>query len=61
MKYQQLLAYPIGTLLLAIALLMGRFLPGSHVVDFLEGLFIGLSIVLNLSFAFKRSRRAICN
>ena len=44
---------PAGMACLAIALTIGRFVHpgaarGQHVVDFGEGLFLGLSISLNL-------------
>jgi hypothetical protein len=39
---------PLGLILLAIALLMDKFLKQSALFNFIEGLFIGLSIVLNV-------------
>lgn len=41
MTRKQLLALPIGMLLLAIALLMEKFLPGNNFLDFTEGFLIG--------------------
>ena len=54
-----ILTLPVGTVFFAIALLMERFLPATNLFDFLAGLFIGLSIVLNLSYAWHRSRKRI--
>jgi hypothetical protein len=50
MKRRQLLSMPFGVLFLAIALLIGKFLPDYNIYNFLEGLFIGLSIVLNIYY-----------
>lgn len=52
MKLNQILALPIGLLLLAIALLMGKFLPENNFLDFTEGLLMGLSAVLNIWFIY---------
>jgi hypothetical protein len=57
MKNKQLLALPIGIILLGISLLMGRFLPATNLFDFLEGLLIGLSIALNIAYIFYQSRK----
>jgi hypothetical protein len=59
MKYKQYSELPIGVLLLAIALLIERFLPENNVFDFTVGLLIGLSIVLNLKYAYKRSKKTL--
>ena len=50
MKFKQILAMPIGMLLLAIAILIKKFLPDSNLFSFLEGFLIGLSIVLNIYY-----------
>lgn len=50
MKMQQLLAQPIGMIILAIALLMQKFLPGNPLFDFTEGVLIGLSVILNIYY-----------
>lgn len=39
---------PLGSICLAVALLMDRFLVGEGILDFLIGLLIGVSVVLNL-------------
>lgn len=57
MTRKQLLALPIGMLLLAIALLMEKFLPGNNFLDFTEGFLIGLSIVLNIYYLIGTSRK----
>ena len=50
MKLKQALAMPIGMVLLAIAILMGKLLPPTNIFDFIEGMLTGLSIVLNLYY-----------
>lgn len=50
MKMQQLLAQPIGMIILAIALLMQKFLPVNPLFDFTEGVLIGLSVILNIYY-----------
>jgi len=52
MKIQQVLALPIGMIFLAIAILMEKFLPVNNLFDFIEGLFTGLSIALNIYYIF---------
>jgi hypothetical protein len=50
MKLQPLLAQPIGMILLAIALVMEKFLSPNGLIDFMEGLLIGLSVILNIYY-----------
>jgi hypothetical protein len=50
MRLRQALAMPIGMILLAIAILMGKFLPHGNILDFIIGVLIGLSIVLNICY-----------
>jgi len=52
MKLEKVLALPIGMICLAIAILMGKFLPVTNLFDFIEGLLTGLSIVLNIYYIF---------
>ena len=52
MKIQQVLALPIGMIFLAIAILMEKFLSTNNFLDFIEGFFTGLSIVLNIYYIF---------
>lgn len=59
MNNQPVLTWPLGTGLFAIAILMNRFLPATNLFDFIEGFLTGLSIVLNLRYAFNRSRRTL--
>jgi hypothetical protein len=59
MKFRQLSGWPLGAGLFAIALLMNRFLPSTDLSDFIEGFLTGLSIVLNLQYAFRRSRKTL--
>lgn len=55
MKFKKLSGWQIGVGLFAIVLLMNRFLPANNLFDFIEGFLTGLSIVLNLRYAFTRS------
>jgi len=50
------LLIPIGGICLAAAILMDRFVGPGASVDFLVGLFTGLSIVLNLLGLYRRGR-----
>ena len=59
MKFRQLSDWPIGAGLFAIAIVMNRFLPSTPSFDFIEGLLTGLSIVLNLQYVYKRSRKTL--
>jgi hypothetical protein len=59
MKYKQLSSQPIGLLLLAIAILIERFLPENNGLDFIAGFLFGLSIVLNISYIYKRSKKTL--
>jgi len=40
----------IGTSSLAMSLIMGMFLPDLPLVSFFEGMFVGISLAMNLSF-----------
>jgi hypothetical protein len=57
MKLKQALAMPIGMLLLAVAILMGKFLPHSKIFDFVEGILTGLSIVFNIYYIVAISQK----
>jgi len=57
MKLKKALTMPVGALLLAIAIMLEKFLPGSNLLDFIEGFLIGLSIVLNLYYVIVVSRK----
>jgi len=56
-KLMQKLALPIGIVMLAIALIMEKFLPSTPFFDFTEGFLMGLSIVLNVYYLVAVSRR----
>jgi uncharacterized protein YqhQ len=56
MRLQQVLVLPIGMILLTSALLMEKYLPANNLLDFIEGLFTGLSIVLNIYYIFVVSK-----
>jgi len=47
------LAMPIGLMAIAIALIIERFLPSSHGLDFVAGFLFGISVVFNLSYISK--------
>jgi len=59
MKIEQLSEKPVGAALLAIALLIERFLPANNWLDFISGFWVGLSVVLNLKYIFSRSKRTL--
>ena len=48
---------PVGCTCLSIAVLMDRFVIGDGIIDFLIGVLIGMSIVLNLValYRFRKS------
>jgi hypothetical protein len=58
MKTKDVLAMPIGLTLLAIAILLMKFLPATSVFDFTEGFLIGLSIVLNIYYIYAVSQKS---
>ena len=52
----------IGTTSLAISLIMGRFLPDLPLISFFEGMLVGISLTMNLSFLIKfRLERKMIN
>lgn len=59
MKNKHFLTLPLGLILLAIALILQRFFPENDEFDFIAGFLIGLSIVLNLTYIYKRSKRTL--
>ena len=61
MKNISLSAFPFGMVLLAIAILMDRYLPENNLVDFIDGLLLGLSLVLNIGYVFNCSRKILCS
>jgi L-lactate permease len=50
MKMNKLLTMPIGLILLAIAIMMDKFLPSNSSLDFIEGFLMGLSVILNIVY-----------
>ena len=48
MKPRYVLTLPLGMILLAIAVLMAKFVPANNFIDFVEGLLLGMSVVLNI-------------
>jgi hypothetical protein len=52
MKLNQLLSTPVGAILLAIAIVIEKFIPGSPAIDFTIGFLLGLSVVLNIYYIF---------
>jgi hypothetical protein len=59
MKQKQLLTLPIGLILLAVGIMIERFFPEKDGSDFIAGFLIGMSIVLNLTYIYKRSKRLL--
>ena len=51
--------FPLGVLLLAIALLMQRFVSPGPLSDFMEGLLFGLSLVLNIRFIVDKLKNKV--
>jgi len=51
----------IGTISLALGILIGRFLhfeySGFSVTDFVEGVLIGLSLVMNISYLIRKRKK----
>ena len=43
----------IGMLSIAISVLLGRFFKGYPIMDFLSGMFCGISVVMNITFLHK--------
>lgn len=50
MKIKQILAIPFGMLLLVIAILARKFFPENDALNFIEGMLIVMSILLNISY-----------
>lgn len=48
MKPRYILTLPLGMILLAIAIILGKFAPSGNFIDFIQGLLLGMSVVLNL-------------
>jgi hypothetical protein len=51
------LLIPVGGLCLAVAILMDRFIGPGALIDFLIGIFTGLSIMLNLVGLYRRGKK----
>ena len=51
----------IGILSVAISVLLGRFFKGYPLMDFLSGMFCGISVVMNITYLYKfgKERRSI--
>jgi hypothetical protein len=51
----------IGTIALALGILIGRFLyfeyAGFLVTDFVEGILIGLSLVMNITYLIRKRKK----
>ena len=43
----------IGSISLALSLIMGVFLPDLPLISFFEGMFVGISLVMNFSFLIR--------
>ena len=52
------LLIPVGGICLAAALLIDRFIGSGSLVDFLVGILIGLSIILNLLGLYRRGKNS---
>jgi len=51
----------IGTIALALGILIGRFLhfeyAGFSVTDFVEGIFIGLALLMNITYLIRKRKK----
>ncbi len=56
MQKNHLLFIPLGMIFLTIALALKVYASNSDIIDFLTGLFIGLSIAINLLFVYFQVR-----
>jgi len=56
-KLSQLLATPIGAILLAFSLIVTRFFPSTAFYDFLSGFLLGLSLILNVYYIILISKK----
>ena len=56
-KLEKLLVTPIGVILLALSLIATRFFPACPFIDFLSGLLVGLSLVLNVYYIIIISKK----
>ena len=61
MRFKDETILSMGMLSMAIGLLVGRFLPveysGFSISDFVEGLLVGLSLVMNLFYLIRKSKK----
>jgi hypothetical protein len=57
MKNEKCLVLPLSMICLAIVILMEKFLPANNFLDFIEGLFTGLSLTLNVYYIFAISQK----
>jgi hypothetical protein len=56
-KLYKLFASPLGTILLALSIIISRYFPENKVLDFISGFFVGLSIVFNLYYIINISKK----
>ena len=56
-KLKNILATPVGIVLLSLAIVMIRFLPGTGFLDFFSGFLLGLSLVLSSYYIIIISRK----
>jgi len=54
--FNKIHSFPLGIVLLAIALVIQRFAESGPIPNFAEGLLFGLSMVLNLKLIINRSK-----
>jgi hypothetical protein len=56
MKLRYMLIVPVGMICLITALILYIYAPKNSITDFLTGLFIGLSVALNIYAVFHQVR-----
>ena len=59
MKSKQFLALPFGLIFLAVSILIERYGPDNNGWDFIAGFLFGLSIVLNMSYIYRRLQKTL--
>ncbi len=54
----KILAIPVGIIMLALAIILEKFVPQSGILDFFIGMLVGMSIVFNIYYIYIKARRS---
>lgn len=54
----KILAIPVGIIMLALAIILEKFVPQSGILDFFIGMLLGMSIVFNIYYIYIKARRS---